>query len=73
MAEIKVLSDINARVWKIEVAVGDQVGEGDVLLILESMKTELPIEAPHAGRVAAILVAEEDTVEEEQPLVLLEA
>jgi acetyl-CoA carboxylase biotin carboxyl carrier protein len=73
MPDIKVPSDMNARVWKIEVAVGDQVAAGDTLLILESMKTELPIEAPKAGRVKQILVAEEASVEEGQPLVVIEA
>jgi len=71
MAETKVLSELNARVWKIEVAVGDAVAEGDVLMILESMKTEIPVEAPHSGTVSAILVREEEAVAEEQPLVVL--
>ena len=71
MAETKVLSDLNARVWKIEVAVGDAVAEGDVLMILESMETEIPVEAPRGGTVAAILVQEEEAVAEEQPLVVL--
>lgn len=71
MAETKVLSDLNARVWKIEVAVGDAVDEGDVLMILESMKTEIPVEAPRGGTVSAILVKEEEAVTEDQPLVVL--
>lgn len=72
MAEIKVLSELNARVWKIEVAVGDTVEADDTLLILESMKTEIPVDAPRAGRVAAILVVEETPVAEGQVLVVLE-
>ncbi|MBN8891619.1 MAG: acetyl-CoA carboxylase biotin carboxyl carrier protein subunit [Rhodospirillales bacterium 70-18] len=72
MAETKVLSELNARVWKIEVAVGDRVAADDTLLILESMKTEIPVEAPRTGRVAGILVAEEQPVTEGQVLVLLE-
>lgn len=72
MPEIKVASDMDARVWKIEVAVGDMVAEGGTLLILESMKTELPIDAPRAGRVAQILVVETDTVTDGQVLVVLE-
>ena len=71
MAETKILSDMNARVWKIEVAVGDTVAEGDVLMILESMKTEIPVEATRAGTVAAILVKEEEAVVEDQALVIL--
>ena len=73
MADVTVVSDITGRVWKIEVGVGDRVAEGDVLVILESMKTELPIEAPCAGLVKAILVAEEAAVEEDMALVVLES
>ena len=72
MAEIKVPSDINARVFKIEVAVGDAVGAGDTLMILESMKMEIPVEAPRAGKVARILVAEEAEIAEGQVLAVLE-
>jgi biotin carboxyl carrier protein len=72
MPDLNVPSDMTARVWKIEVAVGDTVAEGDTLLILEAMKQELPIEAPAAGRVKQILVAEEAAVEEGQTLVVIE-
>lgn len=72
MSETKILSELNARVWKIEVAVGDSVAEGDVIMILESMKTEIPVEAPRAGKIAAILVAEEEAVAEEQALAVME-
>ena len=72
MAEIKVPSDINARVFRIEVAVGDAVGAGDTLMILESMKMEIPVEAPRAGRVARILVSEEAEIVEGQDLLVLE-
>ena len=73
MPEIKVPSDINARVFRIEVAIGDAVGLGDTLMILESMKMEIPVEAPRAGRVARILVAEEAEIVEGQDLIVLEA
>lgn len=72
MPETKILSELNARVWKIEVAVGDIVAEGDVIMILESMKTEIPVEAPRAGKITAILVAEEEAVAEDQPLAVLD-
>jgi acetyl-CoA carboxylase biotin carboxyl carrier protein len=72
VAEIKVPSDINARVFKIEVAVGDAVVAGDTLMILESMKMEIPLEAPRAGKVARILVSEEEEIVEDQDLVILE-
>ena len=48
---------ITGTVWKIEVAVGDTVEEGDTVAILESMKMEMPVEAEDAGTVKEILVA----------------
>jgi len=53
------------------VQVGDSVAEGDVLIILESMKMEIPVESPAAGTIAEILVAPEDAVEEDQLLAVL--
>ena len=73
MAEMPVLSELNAVVLKIEVAAGDRVQEGDTLIVLESMKMEIPVAAPRAGTVAAILVAEKQTVEEGQKIVILGA
>lgn len=72
MAELKVLSDLNARVWKIEAAAGDTVAADATLMILESMKTEIPVDAPRAGRVREILVREEEAVVEGQVLAILE-
>lgn len=72
VAELKVLSDLNAKVWKIEVAPGDAVDADATLIILESMKTEIPVDAPKAGTVKAILVKEEDAVEEGQVVAILE-
>jgi biotin carboxyl carrier protein len=60
----EVEAQIAGNVWKIETEVGAEVGEEDVLLVLESMKMEIPVEAPAAGRVADIRVAEGDSVEE---------
>lgn len=68
----QVESQIAAKVWKLEGAVGDEVAEGDVLLILESMKMEIPVEAPCAGRIREICVAEGEAVEEGDRLVVLE-
>jgi len=66
-----VRSEIAGSVWKIEVSVGHAVAEGDVLIILESMKMEIPVEAPAAGVVEALHVAEGDPVKEGQTLVTL--
>jgi acetyl-CoA carboxylase biotin carboxyl carrier protein len=63
---------ITGTVFKIETAVGATVSEADVLVILESMKMELPVESPAGGRVAKILVEEGQSVEEGDVLVVLE-
>ena len=67
-----VRSDIAANVWKIEVAVGDRVTADQALAILESMKMEIPVEAPSAGTVAEIMIAEGQTIAEDQPLFRIE-
>jgi biotin carboxyl carrier protein len=72
MAETTVRSELNAVVWKIEAAPGQAVNAGDTLMILESMKMEIPVAAPRAGTVKAILVSEKDEVAEGQPLVILQ-
>jgi acetyl-CoA carboxylase biotin carboxyl carrier protein len=61
---ISVRAHITGTVWKIEVAVGDVVTEGQTLVILESMKMEMPVEAPAAGRISALLTREGASVEE---------
>jgi acetyl-CoA carboxylase biotin carboxyl carrier protein len=63
---------ITGTVWKIEVAVGDAVEEGDTVLVLESMKMELPVEAEDPGTVKEILVEEGQSVAEGDTLVVLE-
>ena len=70
MAQIE--AHITGTVWKIEVAVGDTVAEGDSVVILESMKMEMPVEAEDDGTVAQILVEEGQSVQEGDPLVVLE-
>jgi len=71
MADYRVESEVTGSVWKVVVDVGDAVSAGDVLLILESMKMEIPLESPIAGRVAELLVRPQDTVEEGQVLVVI--
>jgi acetyl-CoA carboxylase biotin carboxyl carrier protein len=73
MADMAVLSELNAVVLKIEVAAGDRVREGDTLIVLESMKMEIPVAAPRGGTVAAILVEEKQLVEEGETLAILDA
>ncbi len=61
---IEVPAHITGTVWKIEKQVGDAVTEGDTIVILESMKMEMPVEAPAAGTISAIRVAEGAPVNE---------
>ena len=69
------MSDVEAHitgtVWKIEVAVGDSVEEGDTVVILESMKMEMPVETEDAGTVVEIRCEEGQAVHEGDTLVVL--
>ena len=62
MAVIKVSSETAGSIWQVLVKPGDSVAADDVLMILESMKMEIPITAPVAGRVAEIYVTEKTPV-----------
>ena len=62
MAEIR--AEMVANVWKVVKAAGDEVAEGDTLVILESMKMEIPVVAEDDGVVAQIAVNEGDVVQE---------
>ena len=73
MATHEVESEVTGNVWKIVVEVGGPVDEGEVIMILESMKMEIPVESPVAGTVVEIKVAEEDQVEENQVVAIVEA
>ena len=66
-----VQAHITGTVWKIEVKVGDTVDEGQTVVILESMKMEMPVEAPSAGKVASIACSEGQAVDEGATLVVL--
>lgn len=72
MAKVTVATELTASVWKIEAVPGARIAEGDTLVILESMKMEIPVMAPEDGVVVEILVAEGDQVSEGQPIATLE-
>jgi len=72
MKTVPVKSEISGTVWKIEGVVGAEVETDDVLLILESMKMEIPVLAPRKGRVAAFRVNEGESVAEDQIVLLFE-
>jgi acetyl-CoA carboxylase biotin carboxyl carrier protein len=66
-----VAAHITGTVWKIEVKVGQTVSEGETLVILESMKMEMPVEAPEGGTVKEIRCKEAQPVNEGDVLVVL--
>jgi acetyl-CoA carboxylase biotin carboxyl carrier protein len=61
-----------ANVWKVSVSPGDTVKDGDTLVILESMKTEIPVEAPHDGTITEVLVTEGGSVAEGDVIAVLD-
>jgi acetyl-CoA carboxylase biotin carboxyl carrier protein len=63
---------ITGTVWKVECEVGQQVEEGDTLVILESMKMEMPVEAEDDGKVSEISCSEGQSVSEGDTLIVLE-
>ena len=72
MARVEVEAPVAGVVWKVVAAPGTAVRTGDVVLILESMKMEIPVEAPIDGVVAEILVAEGDQVSEDDVIALVD-
>jgi acetyl-CoA carboxylase biotin carboxyl carrier protein len=72
MAEIKVKAEITGRVWKITAAPGTHVAEDDPIIMIESMKMEIPVAAPSAGVVKSVLVNEGDDVAEGQDVAVME-
>ena len=70
MADVE--AHITGTVWKVECQVGQEVEDGDTLVIIESMKMEMPVEAEDDGKVSEIKCAEGDSVSEGDTLVVLE-
>jgi len=72
MQLVEAESPVTGVVWQVRPTVGAAVAAGDVLLVVESMKMEIPVESPVAGTVAALLVAEGDAVAEDDPVVRID-
>lgn len=72
MARIEVKSEITGTVWKVTSKPGDRVESGDTLIVIESMKMEIPVITEDAGVVKEILVNEKDPVAEGQVVAVLE-
>jgi acetyl-CoA carboxylase biotin carboxyl carrier protein len=67
-----VAAEMVANVWKVEVETGQQVTEGHVLVILESMKMEIPVYSPHDGTVTEVRVSEGAVVQEGDVIAVVE-
>jgi len=70
VAEVK--AELVGNLWKITTEVGQRVEEDDTIMILESMKMEIPVLAPMAGTIKEILVKEGDVVQEGQTVAVIE-
>jgi acetyl-CoA carboxylase biotin carboxyl carrier protein len=68
----EVLAEMVANVWKVLVTTGDEVSEGDTLVILESMKMEIPVEATADGKVSEVKVTEGGVVQEGDVIAVIE-
>jgi acetyl-CoA carboxylase biotin carboxyl carrier protein len=72
MAKFEAKAEVSGSVWKVEVAQGQRVAKGDVLVIIESMKMEIPVIAEASGVVAAITVAESEAIDEGRTVAILD-
>jgi biotin carboxyl carrier protein len=70
MTEVR--AEITANVWQVRTEVGAEVAEGDELVILESMKMEIPVTAPSPGTVTELRVAPDDNVQEGDVVAVLD-
>ena len=72
MPDIRVVTEVAGRVCALPVAAGAEVGDGDDIAFVESMKMEIPVASPAAGKIISILVSLDDVVAEGQALAVLE-
>jgi biotin carboxyl carrier protein len=72
MASRQILCEVAGKVISVEATAGATVAEGDTILLIECMKMEIPLVAPCAGRIAAVLVGADDRVAEGQPAATME-
>jgi acetyl-CoA carboxylase biotin carboxyl carrier protein len=71
MPTTQLLSEVTGSVWEISAQPGQQLAPGDTVMVLESMKMEIPVLCEDGGTVVEILVAQGEAVEEGQPLVMV--
>lgn len=73
MARIEIMSEVTGKVWKIVAAPGSSMAADEEIMILESMKMEIPVVMSEAGTLVEILVAEGDSVEDGQVVAVIDA
>ena len=73
MILMEVETPVTGTVWKINFQVGDKINEGDVILIMEAMKMEIPVESPASGKLKELLVSEGDQASEDDVVAIIEA
>ncbi len=72
MAATKVVTDVAGNVWKIIANAGDSVAQDDTIVIMESMKMEIPVLAPRAGKILEIMVEEGEAIGEGEVVATVE-
>jgi biotin carboxyl carrier protein len=72
MPEIKIVTEVAGRVCALPVDIGGSVGHGDDIMFVEAMKMEIPVAAPAAGKIKAILVKLDDVLTEGQVVAIVE-
>ncbi len=72
MPDIRVVTEVAGRVCALTVEAGASVGDGDDIAFVESMKMEIPVASPAAGKVKSILVAIDDLIAEGQAVAIIE-
>ncbi len=72
MSVAEVVSEMVANVWRVVVEAGDRVGEGDPVVILESMKMEIPVASPVGGVVREVRVEEGGVVQEGEVIAVID-
>jgi biotin carboxyl carrier protein len=73
MAREQLKSEVTGKVWKILLPAGSSVAEGDTILVVESMKMEIPVMASRDGVVAEVLVGEGDSVQDGQVVAVMQS
>ena len=72
MSALKICTEVAGTVWKVSAAPGATLAAGQEILIMESMKMEIPVEAPRAGRLLELRVAEGDVLKEGDVVALMD-